>query len=66
MKIHTDAALLGSLGWKELAKVIPIYPFMLLGSCLGPISYYILLIRKLLIGGDVPRYKTTRSDDASG
>ena len=37
-----------------------IYPFMLLGSCFGPLTYYLLWIWKIATGQAVPRFKTNR------
>lgn len=39
------------------------YPLMLGISCLGPILYYALKTRRLFLGGEVPRWKTTRLHD---
>lgn len=44
----------------ELALILASYPIMLLGSCLSPISYYLLLVRQKLLGKAVPRAKTPR------
>jgi len=44
----------------DLALILASYPIMLLGSCLSPISYYLLLLRQKLLGKAVPRAKTPR------
>ena len=46
----------------EIALILAGYPFMLLGTCLSPISYYFFLLRQKLLGKAVPRPKTPRGE----
>lgn len=49
----------------DFALILASYPIMLLGSCLSPISYYLLLLRQRLLGKPVPRPKTPRGAKAN-
>jgi hypothetical protein len=48
-----------------LALILVSYPVMLLGSCLSPISYYLLLVRQKLFGKVVPRAKTPHGPNSN-
>lgn len=44
----------------EAISMVLAYPFMLLGSCLGPLLYYFYRLRMMLTGQPMPRPKTDR------
>lgn len=51
---------LPSISRLEAISMVFAYPFMLLGSCLGPQLYYFYRLRSMLTGRPVPRSKTDR------
>ena len=47
---------------KDFVKPLFCYPIMLLGACLGPLTYYVLRVWSCLLRRRMPRWKTKRDN----